>query len=99
VTNIDLCSSGSPPAGVNSSHFSGRFTKTFTLSAPRTITLLAGGDDGYRVFVNGNSVIDSWTTQSHAWMTGSISLGAGTHTVVFEYFQRTGQASWQLWRN
>jgi hypothetical protein len=99
VTNIDLCSTGSPPSGVNSNHFTARFTKTYTLTAPQTVRLLAGGDDGYRVFINGTSVLDGWVTQSHIWRTSTVNLPAGTHTIVFEFFERDGQASYQLWRN
>jgi len=99
VTNIDLCDPASPASGVNDDHFAARFSKTFNLAEPETITLLAGGDDGYRVWIDGNSVINNWSTHSHQWRTGTISLDAGDHTVVFEFFEQDGEASYQLWRN
>jgi hypothetical protein len=99
LATLATCGDTSPYIGVQKDSFSARFTKTWTLAAPREVTFLAGGDDGYRVEVNGSTVIDNWEDHSHEWRIHTMSLPAGTHTIVFEFYENGGQNSWQLWHN
>lgn len=52
----------------------------------------ATADDGVRVFVDGNMVIDAWNIQPATEFTGDISLSRGTHWVVVEYFEEAAEA-------
>jgi PKD repeat protein len=94
VSSIDLnFGSGGPAAaasvGVNT--FSGRFTKTVNLTAG-TYRFTTTSDDGVRVLVDNNPVIDHWVNQSSRTWTGQVTLGAGNHTIVVEYYENTGSA-------
>ena len=97
--NLAVCGDTSPFSGVQSDDFSARFTKSWTLTDPRSVTFLVGADDGYRLKVNGTTVADNWSDHSHQWSTHTMTLPAGTHTIVVEYYERAGHNSWQLWRN
>lgn len=53
-----------------------------------------GGDDGYRMYIDGKPVIDDW--EPRAYHTSSITkkLEAGTkHRVTIEYYQKGGSAN------
>ena len=95
--------SGSPQSGtVNADHYAARFTTTINVSAPCSFTLRAGGDDGFRVFIDGAPVpgLGLWDTHTHTSLTAPTpTLAAGTHTIVMEYFERTSNSSFELeWR-
>lgn len=83
---------GSPVGGINADYFSARWTRNVHFSSDATYTFSATVDDGVRVWVDGAVVIDKWYPQSRTTHTGSIYLGAGTHQVKVEYFERTGVA-------
>jgi len=99
VANLATCGDVVPFSGVQKDDFSARFTRDWTLTAPRTVTFLAGGDDGYRVSVNGTQIISNWTNHVHQWDTATVTLPAGTHTIVYEFYEDGGQNSYQLWHN
>jgi hypothetical protein len=99
VANVDLCGNASPFSGVQSDNFSARFTKTMTLTTAQTITFLAGGDDGYRLKIDGSYVITNWSDHAHQWRTATVPLSAGNHTIVFEFYENGGYNTYQLWRN
>jgi glucose/arabinose dehydrogenase len=91
-------SSGSPGPGVPSDNFSVRWTRSIAFSADRykftTIT-----DDGVRLYVDGQRVIDKWVYQSSIPWSAEVDLTAGEHAITMEYFEGTGGAvanlSWQ----
>jgi hypothetical protein len=99
VATLAACLNASPSTGVQADNFSARFTKTWTTTEARDVTFLAGGDDGYRVSVNGTRIVDNWDDHAHEWSTQTVTLPAGTHTIVFEFYENGGFNSWQLWRN
>ena len=47
-------------------------------------------DDGVRVLVDGEYVINDWTSHPATNFTGGKTLTAGEHTVVVEYYQGGG---------
>ena len=65
-----------------------RLQKTF---ASNSYTLTAGGDDGYRLSIDGGStwVIDKWFDQGYNTSTYTAAL-AGTYNVVLEYYENSG---------
>ncbi len=84
---------GEGPDGVGSTLYSARFTRVIDEGAG-TYTFSARSDDGVRVSVDGENVIDSWVRQSGTVThTGSVALTEGQHVIVVEYFQRYGTAS------
>jgi hypothetical protein len=44
-------------------------------------------DDGVRLFVDGNAVVNAWTNHAGTTQVGTANLGAGPHTVTVEYYQ------------
>src|SRR5262245_12266716 len=90
---------GSPDPSVNPDGFSARWTTNVNLVGG-TYTFTATADDGIRVFVDGNSVIDGWRDQPPTTYTTSVALTGGMHQVRVEYYDNTGgavaQVGWQL---
>jgi len=103
---VDRCESainnnwgqGSPAAGVNSDHFSARWTGSFSFAAGG-YAFTATADDGIRVYVDGSLLIDEWVDTGATTYNATTTLTAGTHTVTVEYYENTGDAvaalSWQ----
>ena len=46
--------------GVNLQHFSAKYKAVFTPKSNQEVTLSITGDDGYRIFINNEKVIDNW---------------------------------------
>jgi hypothetical protein len=81
---------GSAP-GVSATNFSARFTRTINFN-PGTYRFRARSDDGVRVFVDGQPIINQWFIQSaNTEYTADRSM-YGNQTVVVEYFQADGGA-------
>jgi hypothetical protein len=72
---------------------------TGKLRAPRTgeYTFYTVSNDGVRLWLNGQLLIDNWTAHSQAEDKGTISLRAGkNYDLKLEYFQAGGNAMLQL---
>ena len=85
------------PAGTDlpADGFSGRWTQTAQY-AGGDVRLTARSDDGVRVLVDGELVIDGWGDHGPETFTATRSLAQGEHTVVVEYYERTGGATLSL---
>ena len=82
---------GSPGAPVPVDNFSARWTKTENFAFGRyqfTVT----GDDGVRVLIDGNLVLDRWIDQAPTTYQITRDLTAGDHTIVLEYYEKGGGA-------
>jgi hypothetical protein len=82
---------GTPGPGIPVDHFSVRWT--------RAVYLPAGGwrfnvtvDDGVRLWVDGQLLIDQWRISAPVTYSASISLGSGDHNLRVEYFEATERA-------
>ena len=53
-------------------------------------------DDGSRVFVDGQLVVNAWQDQNLATTTANKQMTAGDHTVVVEYYENAGGAAMQF---
>ena len=58
--------------------------------------LIATSDDGVRVFVDGEKVIDNWTWHHPTVDRASVSLDAGPHHIRVEHFELDGWAELKL---
>jgi glucose/arabinose dehydrogenase len=76
---------GAPFTNVNADNWSARYTGSFNFNAG-TYQFNASADDGVRVIVDGNTVVDGWKDQAFTAYTGSTDLTAGAHTVTVEYY-------------
>ncbi|WP_433619221.1 PA14 domain-containing protein [Dactylosporangium sp. CA-139114] len=83
---------GSPAPGIPVDGFSARWTKTESLAAG-TYRLTVTADDGIRVLVDGAVKINGWVDQSPTTYTADVTLTAGQHTIVIEYYEAFVTAS------
>ncbi|GAA2619908.1 hypothetical protein GCM10010399_58760 [Dactylosporangium fulvum] len=83
---------GSPDPSVPADGFSARWTRTVQLDAG-TYRFSATGDDGIRVKLDGNVVIDGWSDHAPTTYTADVPIAAGQHTVVVEYYESGGGAA------
>ena len=89
--------SGSPDGTVPADNFSVRWTRSLGFT-PGTYRFYASCDDGMRIYVDGNRVVDAWQDQklpNTSW--GDVTLASGLHTVVVEYYEHGGEASAHVW--
>lgn len=91
---------GSPASGINTDQFSARWTRYIDVT-PGTYRFTATSDDGLRVWVDSEQIINDWS--DHAARTVSVDkyLSAGHHLITVEYYESTGDAvakfSWSAW--
>jgi len=71
-------------------------TATLQLFQAGTYLLSARSDDGLRILVDGEVVLESWTWKPATEEVAQIELSSGTHDLILEYFQIDGPAVLQL---
>ncbi len=82
---------GSPHASVNVDGFSARWTRTTDFAAGG-YNFTVRADDGIRLTIDGQTVIDEWVDQGPTSYTANRTLTAGSHTIVVEYYDSGGGA-------
>jgi hypothetical protein len=88
---------GSPVAAIGPDTFSARWAGRVQAVESGTYTFRTNSDDGVRVWVNGQLVINNWTDHAPTYNTGTIALQAGQkYDIVVEYYENTGGAVLQL---
>jgi beta-glucosidase len=81
----------SPLPSVNSSGWSAKYTGTLTPATTGTYTFSVTSDDGSRLLINGQQVIDNWRDQGGTTETGTVALTAGVPvSVEVDYYQDGG---------
>ena len=84
---------GSPAPGViGNDFFSARWTKTLS-GTPGTFYISLTSDDGSRLFVNNQLLIDNWSVQAPTTRTATYYYPGGPVQVRVEYFENTESAS------
>jgi LysM repeat protein len=73
-------------------HFSVRWTGRFNFVCSANYRFTAVTDDGVRIWVDGNLIMDEWREQSVRTFSRDLWLGAGGHDVKVEYFEQAGLA-------
>jgi hypothetical protein len=90
-------STGSPAAGVLADSFSARWIGQVQAPTSEIYTFNVLADDGVRLWVGGQLVIDRWVMQAPTACTGSIAMTAGVKIdIKLEYFENTGGATCRL---
>jgi hypothetical protein len=82
---------GSPGASVPVDGFSARWVRYIDVSAG-TYRFTATSDDGIRVHVDGELIIDEWSDHPAKTVSAEKQLNAGYHLVVVEYYENGGLA-------
>jgi hypothetical protein len=85
---------GAPDPAVGVDNFSVRWVAELEAAFSDTYTLSAQSDDGVRVWLDGELIIDSWVDQSATWSEGQpIELTAGErHILEMAYYENGGDA-------
>jgi len=90
----------SPDILVNTDNFSVRWTTELDVPFTETYTFITNSDDGVRLWVDGELIIENWTVHAATEDQGTIDLVAGQSvSVLMEYYESGGGAvaslSWQ----
>jgi len=91
----------SPAAGVPATGWSAKWTGTLTPPTTGTYAFALNSDDGSRLIINGQTVVDNWFDQPPTTRTGQIALTAGQPaSIEVDYFQDGGGSqialNWQV---
>jgi hypothetical protein len=93
TVNFDWGNSSPSFFNVRSDNFSVRWTGYVQPLYSQTYTFYTSSDDGVRLWINGQQLINNWTDHGVTENSGSITLVAGVkYTVKMEYYEKTGGA-------
>ena len=82
---------GSPDGSINSDGFAAEWTKSDTFAA-RDYQFQVRIDDGARVYIDDELIIDQWSDHGGQTFTAHKTVTAGTHTIKVQYYENTGNA-------
>ncbi|MEY2465861.1 MAG: hypothetical protein QOD03_382, partial [Verrucomicrobiota bacterium] len=93
-TNVDFTWGNTTNPILNTSgYYTVRWTGQVQPQYSETYYFVANTDDGVKLWVNNQLVIDNWVNKSPSDVTGSISLQGGVrYNIKMEYYQNTGGA-------
>jgi hypothetical protein len=81
------------PAFPDNNTFSVRWTGQLVPAKTAVYTLYTVSDDGVRLYINGQAVINNWGDHSPTTNTASVTLEAGqTYDVILEFYENAGGA-------
>ena len=93
-TDLNFSWPSSPGAGINSDEFSVRWTGKLTATTSARHTFYLTSDDGARLYVDGELLIDSWHDRGAVTDKYELELKAGqTYDIKIEYYEHGGGAS------
>ncbi len=87
---------GAPAAGLPADGFSVRWTRTVSFQAG-SYRFYVHCDDGVRVWLDGQSIIDEWHDATGNPYTAERTLTAGSHDLRVEYYENTLMAHIAFW--
>ena len=95
AVNFDWGTSA-PAAGLPADGFSVRWSRTLSFQGG-IYRFYARADDGVRVWLDGQLIIDQWHETSGATYAAERTLSAAAHTLRVEYYENWGTARIQFW--
>ncbi len=88
---------GQPDAAVPGSYWSGRWQGSLIAPGTGTYTIYVAADDGVRLKVNGQLLVDKWIAQGLTEYSGTVAMTAGASCpIVIEYYQGNGASGLTL---
>ncbi len=88
----------SPDPLINADGFTVRWTGMITVPASATYTFYTVTDDGIRLWINGEQIIDNWTDHGSTEDSGNITLAAGRqYEIILEFYENGGSAQCELY--
>ncbi len=86
-----------PASGFPPDDFSIRWTGKIRVDSDGEYQFFVQGDDGFRLFLNGEKIIDEWRVQAATLKEARLSLKGGTLAdIKLEYYEHTGNAQVSL---
>jgi hypothetical protein len=86
-----------PAAGVPADNYSVRWTGQVSPRFSGSTTFYTSSDDGVRLWVNGQQLVNNWTNHGTTENSGTITLTAGQkYDLKLEYYEATGGATARL---
>lgn len=86
--------SGSPAASIGADTFSARWSGQVQPQFSQTYTFYTTSDDGVRLWVNGQQLINNWTDHAPTENSGTIALAIGQkYDLKLEFYENGGGAS------
>jgi len=82
---------GAPIEGMNKDRFSVRWERVASFKGGPT-RFYVTADDGVRVYVDDQLIIDHWVIQPATDFTADVNLSPGPHKVVVEYYEEAEDA-------
>jgi len=102
VTRVDpmvdfTWGAGSPNPAIGVDTFSARWTGQIEAPTTGTFTFYTQSDDGVRLWVNGQRIINNWTNHRTTENSGTIALTAGQrYDIQMDYYENAGGATARL---
>lgn len=98
LTDVNFDWGGGSPAGISDDDFKARFTGYVQTLDAGTYTFYLTGDDGIRLWVDGQLVIDGWVDQSSVEYSAEVNLPLSCHkyAIKVEYYENGGDAVCKL---
>jgi len=82
---------GAPDEALGEDNFSVRWTGEVEAAFTETYIFYTNSNDGVRLWVDGQQLVDNWTDHDNTENSGNIDLAAGqTYSVVMEYYDNAG---------
>ena len=96
--NVDVdWGTGSPASSIGVDTFEANFEGQIQIDTAGSYTFYGTSDDGIRVFVDGNLVVDAWVDRGPTETAGTpIDLTAGKHEIRVAYYENGGGAMVRL---
>jgi hypothetical protein len=73
-----------------------RWTGFLRVAKPGGYTFFCTSDDGKRLWIDDQLLIDDWKNQAATEQKARVNLAAGHHTIKLEYFNGGGEATIEL---
>ncbi len=86
---------GSPDDRLAPDGFSVHWTRAFTFKGG-LYRFRVTADDGVRIWVDEQQVLDAWTIQSETDYTVDVEISPGEHVIAIDYFEESGWATLQF---
>ncbi len=95
--NFNWGDPGGPDASVGDDNFSARWTGEVEAAFTETYTFYTNSDDGVRLWIDGQQIVNNWTDHGTTENNGTIDLVAGSsYSLVMEFYESGGGAVAEL---
>ncbi len=87
---------GSPTRGIEKDGWSALFDTCMAVTEQTEVVFRLTSDDGGRLYVDGEMIVDNWGAHPTRTRTGKTVLSPGVHHLRIEYFEATATANLKL---